>query len=174
MKYKGRTSAFILVLLTQCMYIVYYFSRDGYIDQIEFIGLPILLVLAWWGGTQYDKAKFLKEKNQHHWDKLDRNTKLFQAIYEKAPIGIALLDTTGRPVISNMKLQEMLGYSEQELSNMTFSDFSDSDDATVNMALLKDLIDGKIDSYQLEKRYYRRDGQLIWGNVTSTLFPSED
>lgn len=174
MKYKGRIAAFMLVLLIQCMDIAYYFSRDGYIDPIEVIGLPILLVLAWWGGKQYDKVKCLEEKDRYLRDELERNAKLFQAIYEKAPIGIALIDHNGRPVISNIKLQEMLGYSEKELYKMTFNEFSDSDDATTNMALLKDLIDGKIDSYQLEKRYYRKDGQLIWGNVTSTLFPSEN
>jgi diguanylate cyclase (GGDEF)-like protein/PAS domain S-box-containing protein len=171
MKYIGRFSAFILVSI---MFFAYYFSKSGNVNKIELIGYPLLLVLAWWGGKQYDKVKFLVEQNQIQIRELERSTNLFQSIYEKAPIGIALLNPNGSPVISNLKLQEMLGYSEKELSQMTFSDFSDSVDAEANMALLKDLIAGKIDSYQLEKRYYRKNGELIWGDVTSALFPSID
>ena len=174
MKYMGRITALFFILITQCIRIIYYFYRDGYMDQLEYIGFPFMLILAWLGGKQYDTMKFREEKDRHEKNELERSVKLFQSIYEKAPIGVALLDSTGRPVVSNLKLQEMLGYSEKELSNMTFSDFSDAEDATTNMALLDDLINGKIESYQLEKRYYRKDGELIWGDVTSALFSSTD
>jgi diguanylate cyclase (GGDEF)-like protein/PAS domain S-box-containing protein len=174
MKYIGRVTALFVILITQCIRIIYYFYRDGYMDQLEYIGFPFMLILAWLGGKQYDTMKFREEKDRHEKNELERSVKLFQSIYEKAPIGVALLDSTGRPIISNLKLQEMLGYSENELSSMTFSDFSDSEDATTNMALLDDLINGKIESYQLEKRYYRKDGELIWGDVTSALFSSTD
>ena len=40
------------------------------------------------------------------------------------------------------------------------------------MKLLNELLEGKIDHYVLEKRYFRKDGQLVWGEVTSSLFPS--
>ena len=65
MKYKGRITVFFLVLMTNCIYITYYFIRDGFIDTIEFIGLPIMLLLAWWSGKQYDKVKLFEEKDEH-------------------------------------------------------------------------------------------------------------
>jgi len=171
MKYKGRMIACILVLIANCFYITYHFFREGYIDTIELIALPIMLLIAWWGGKQYDTLKLFEGKVELKSKELQRNYKLFQAMFENAPIGIALIDKNGIPVISNKKLQEMLGYTESELSTMPFSNFSHSDDAALNMKLLNELLEGKIDHYRLEKRYFRKDGQVVWGNVTSSLFP---
>ena len=171
MKYKGRMTAFILVLIANCFYITYHFLRDGYIGTIELIGLPIMLLIAWWSGKQYDTLKLFEEKVELKSKELQRSYKLFQSMFENAPIGIALIDKNGIPVISNKKLQEMLGYTESELSTMPFSNFSHPDDAALNMKLLNELLEGKIDHYLLEKRYFRKDGQVVWGNVTSSLFP---
>ena len=63
MKYKGRIVTFFLVLGINSIYIAYYFLRDGFISGMEYIGLPILLALAWWFGLQYDRAKFFSEKD---------------------------------------------------------------------------------------------------------------
>ncbi|MGF6953402.1 diguanylate cyclase (GGDEF)-like protein/PAS domain S-box-containing protein [Neobacillus sp. B4I6] len=174
MKYKGSITAFILVLITNCLYITYYFSRDGYVDTIEFIGLPIMLTLAWWCGKQFDKVKLFMEKDRNQSKELQRINEQFQVIYEKSPIGITLMDKNSRPVMANPKLQDMLGYSEKELQNITFGDISHPDDTTIIMGLLNELLEGKIDHYQLEKRYYRKDGQLVWGKVTSSLFPGKN
>lgn len=171
MKYIGSLTACILVLLANILYIIYYFLRDGFIDSIEFIGLPILLIIAWWVGKQYDKARILEKKSELERQEFERRNRLFQTIFETAPIGIALLDKSGKPVISNPKLQEFLGYTSIELSSMKLSQFSQQDDAELNMKLLNELLEGKIDHYHLEKRYYRKDGQLVWGQVTSSLFP---
>ena len=54
---------------------------------------------------------------------------------------------------------------------MPFSKFSHPHDATLNMKLLNELLEGTIDHYLLEKRYFRKDGKVVWGNVTSSLFP---
>lgn len=171
MKYKGRMTAAILVLIANCFYITYYFLRDGYIGTIELIGLPIMLLIAWWSGKQYDTVKLFEEKVELKSKELQRSYQLFQAMFANAPIGIALIDKNGIPVISNKKLQEMLGYTEIELSTMPFSTFSHPDDAKLNMKLLNELLEGKTDHYTLEKRYFRKDGQVVWGNVTSSLFP---
>ncbi|MBV7504502.1 GGDEF domain-containing protein [Bacillus sp. sid0103] len=63
MKIKGRLSAFSIVLMINLLYMLYYYSRDSYISWIEYLGLPILLTLAWWFGKQYDIAKFYSEKD---------------------------------------------------------------------------------------------------------------
>ena len=88
MKYIGRFSAFILVSI---MFFAYYCSKSGNVDKFELIGYLLLLVLACWGGKQYDKVKFLEEQNQIQIRELERSTNLFQSIYAKAAIGIALL-----------------------------------------------------------------------------------
>ncbi|WP_097073989.1 GGDEF domain-containing protein [Ureibacillus xyleni] len=172
MKFKGRITTITLVLITNCLYISYYFIRDGYIEVFEFFGLPIVLILAWWYGKQYDKLKHLEEKEQLKSKELQNSNKLFKALFDNAPIGIALIDKDGRPLLANNKLQHMLGYTEDELCAKTFNDFSHPDDSVENMNLLKDLLDGKIDHYVLEKRYFHKNGQVIWGSVTSALYPN--
>lgn len=174
MKYKGRLTAFILVLISNLVYIAYYSLNDGSISIIEIIGLPIMLVMAWLCGKQYDRVKFFVKKIELESKELARRNELFQTIFETAPIGIALIDKNGKPVISNHKLQEMLGYTDIEFSRMTFGDFSHPDDTVINMKLLNELLEGQIDHYVLEKRYFRKDGQLVWGNVTSSLFPNQN
>lgn len=63
MKYKGRIVTFLLVLGINSIYMVYYYIRDSFISRMEYIGLPILLLFAWWFGKQYDSAKFFSEKD---------------------------------------------------------------------------------------------------------------
>jgi len=93
----------------------------------------------------------------------------FRAIFEGAAIGIALVDMEGRPVVSNPALQEMLGYSGEELRNMVFTEFTHPDDAMADWELFKELIEGKRDYYQMDKRYYSKDGRLVWGRLTVSL-----
>lgn len=171
MKYTGRITAFILVLLINAMYIIYYFSKYGFVYIIEFIGLPIVLALAWYFGKQYDQAKFFAEKYKDQRNQLEKSNKKFQAIFEKAAIGIAIIDKNGNVILANPKLQGMLGYTEEELCSMNFGDFSHPDDTVVNLDLTRELSEGKIDQYTLEKRYFHKDGQIVWGKVTSSLFP---
>ncbi|WP_052124116.1 GGDEF domain-containing protein [Ureibacillus manganicus] len=172
MKYNGRLITITVALVIGILFISYHVKKDdGDFILMEFFGFPIMLLIAWWGGFQFDKLKYLQEQVRIKKQELHKNTQVFKAIFEFVPIGIALIDNNSRPIISNKKLQEMLGYTEAELSTMTFKDFSYLDDAQTNMKLLNELVAGKIDHYVLEKRYIRKNGDILWGNVTTTLFP---
>lgn len=63
MNYRGRVTTLLFVLGINMIYMGYYFLRDGFLAWIEVIGLPILLLLAWWFGEQYDRAKYYSEKD---------------------------------------------------------------------------------------------------------------
>jgi diguanylate cyclase (GGDEF)-like protein len=63
MKFKGRVITFLFVLCINTMYMFFYYLRDGYVSIMEFIGLPIMLAMAWIFGKQYDKAKFFSEND---------------------------------------------------------------------------------------------------------------
>ncbi|MDQ5853819.1 MAG: PAS domain S-box protein [Chloroflexota bacterium] len=93
----------------------------------------------------------------------------FRAIFDAAGIGIALDNLDGRPVESNAALQQMLGYTGHELHNTHFTAYTHPDDVAADSALFAELVAGKRDSYQLEKRYIRKDGQVIWGHITVSL-----
>jgi PAS domain S-box-containing protein len=90
----------------------------------------------------------------------------WQAIFNNAGLGIALVGNNGHPLNSNPALQRMLGYTEPELRRMSIAEFTHPDDAPRDWALVKDLFEGKVDNYQIEKRYLRKDGVVRWGHLT--------
>ena len=93
----------------------------------------------------------------------------FRTIFEVTTIGIALLNKDGRVVEGNPALQQMLGYSLAELVNQMFTVFILPEDASRCKALFRELVQGKQDSYQVEKKYVRKDGQTAWGRLNVSL-----
>jgi PAS domain S-box-containing protein len=93
----------------------------------------------------------------------------FRTIFERGAMGISLLDLEGRVLTSNPALQEMLGYSEEELYGMVFTQFTHPADRGMDMNLFHELAAGKRSHYRLEKRYLRKDGRVVWGHLTVSL-----
>jgi PAS domain S-box-containing protein len=90
----------------------------------------------------------------------------FRAIFEGAALGIALSDPTGVLLTTNPALQKMLGYSEQELRHRAITH---PDDVAADSHLYQALLAGSLPSYQMEKRYFHKDGHLVWGRLTVSL-----
>lgn len=95
--------------------------------------------------------------------------RLFYDAFRASPIGIALESLEGQPLFVNPALCAMLGFSEEEMQNKHCVDFSPPDDAEKDWALFERLRSGEIGSYQLEKRYFRKDGSLMWGRLSVTI-----
>jgi PAS domain S-box-containing protein len=93
----------------------------------------------------------------------------FRTIFEDSATGIALLDFEGRIIASNPALQRTLGYSARELLAKTFDELTHPEDVATGHALYEDLLAGKRGYYNLEKRYVRRDGSVIWVRPTVSL-----
>jgi len=93
----------------------------------------------------------------------------FRTIFNQAAIGIALVDFSGRPQQCNPALEKLLGYSEAELCQMTFPEFTHPDDLQADLDLYTRLVAGEQDHYQLEKRYIRKDGKIVWTRLTISL-----
>ncbi len=97
---------------------------------------------------------------------------LFLSAFKASPIGIALEDLEGRPLFVNPALCSMLGFSEEEMRSKHCVEFSPPEDAQKDWALFEQLRAGSIDHYQLEKRFFRRDGSLIRGRLSISLLGS--
>ena len=78
----------------------------------------------------------------------------------------------GQPLFVNPAFCSFLGFSEEELRNKHCVDFSPPEDAQKDWALFQQLKAGSIDHYQLEKRYFRKDGSLVWGRLSISLLKS--
>ncbi|HKW64067.1 MAG TPA: PAS domain S-box protein [Candidatus Acidoferrum sp.] len=100
---------------------------------------------------------------------LTPDTQVFRDVFNASPIGIAVENLEGRPLFVNRAFCEMLGFSEEEVSGKHCVDFSPPEDAEKDWAFFQQLRAGSIDHYQLEKRYFRRDGSLVWGNLSISL-----
>src|SRR5712671_622943 len=83
----------------------------------------------------------------------------FRGAFEGAAIGFALVEIDGRVRSVNRSLSEMLGFTESELRHRTFAQLSHPDDVPLTHSPSKRLLAGEIESFQLEKRYIRKDGQ---------------
>ncbi len=93
----------------------------------------------------------------------------FRQAFETAGIGIALVGIDGRWLRVNRTLAEALGYTESELLMRTFQDITHKDDLEADLEHVGELLDDKRRSYQMEKRYYRRDGQIVWMRLSASL-----
>jgi PAS domain S-box-containing protein len=90
----------------------------------------------------------------------------FRAAFENAAVGVVLVDPNGSLLRVNDTFASMLGYSAKELETKTFQDITHLDDLAANLSLLKKTLTGEANSYCIEKRYVRKDGRLIWANLT--------
>ncbi len=90
----------------------------------------------------------------------------FRTIFEKSPLGIALLDENCRIVETNTALQELLGNSQEELRHQEFGEFIMTGGASNCQELFKGLVDGVRQACQIEGHYRRKDGRLSWGRLS--------
>lgn len=95
--------------------------------------------------------------------------KRFRTILENAPIGMAVLTLEGRFLLVNRSLCDIVGYEKEELEKLTFQEITHPDDLEFNLANVQRLQDGGINSYFMEKRYVRKDKQIVWTQLTSSV-----
>ena len=96
---------------------------------------------------------------------LNASKELLKRSIERAPIGMMIMDAEGRLWESNSALKRMLGYDEKGAC----SDFTLPEDAQKDAELYGELMRGERKSFQLEKRYVRKDGSVMWGRLSAFL-----
>lgn len=99
----------------------------------------------------------------------------FRGTFENAAVGMAQVTLDGRWLRVNERFCEITGYSTEELlAGMTFQDITYPDDLEEDLAQLDRMVRGEIHSYQMEKRYFHKDGRLVWINLTAALERDEE
>jgi diguanylate cyclase (GGDEF)-like protein/PAS domain S-box-containing protein len=97
----------------------------------------------------------------------------FRRSFADAAIGMALVGTDGRWLRVNRSLCEIVGYPEEELVGKTFQDITHPDDLEIGLVELRRLLAGEIRTNRIEKRYLRKDGQVVWVLLTISLVRDE-
>jgi two-component system, cell cycle sensor histidine kinase and response regulator CckA len=97
-----------------------------------------------------------------------------RVLLESVAIGIGVETPDGRTIEANRGLARMLGYTPEEILNMRFTEYTHPDYAGLDAELFKEMVEGKRRSYQLEKRYIRKDGEIVWGRLTRSVVLDEE
>jgi len=93
----------------------------------------------------------------------------FRGTFENAAVGIVHRDATGRFLRVNEKFCAIVGYSREELLQKTIRDVTHPDDLAVSIDAFTALWQGESPTFGLEKRYLRKDGSLVWGELFASL-----
>jgi PAS domain S-box-containing protein len=93
----------------------------------------------------------------------------FSSAFEYAAIGMALVALDGHFLRVNRSYCEMLGYSEAELLNLDFQSITHPEDLQADVTQAGQLLRGEIKSYQMEKRYLRKSGEVLWVLLSGSI-----
>ncbi|MDM8564670.1 PAS domain S-box protein [Candidatus Halobeggiatoa sp. HSG11] len=107
-------------------------------------------------------------------EKLQHSETRFRKMFEEGPIGMVITDSKMNFTRANTAFCQMIDYTEAELLKMNIKDISYADDMPANKQLIQKALDGEILFYQMEKRYIRKDGQIIYGNLAVSFLRNNE
>jgi two-component system CheB/CheR fusion protein len=93
----------------------------------------------------------------------------YEQTFKTAQIGIAHVGLEGSCIDVNDYLCKMVGYTKDELLKITFQDITHADDLYKDLAYVNKLLENKLDSYHMQKRYITKGGDIIWVNLSVVL-----
>ncbi len=139
--------------------------RDGGVVEAE----VTLQALSWSGRPAGLLAALDVTHRGSHTSFPQRRYDDFSATFEQAPVGFGHAALDGRWLRVNQRFCELVGYSRQVLLTRTFQEITYPPDLEPDLVLLRQLVSGDLATYELEKRYVRQDGTLLWVHDTVSL-----
>ncbi|HEU4340232.1 MAG TPA: PAS domain S-box protein, partial [Candidatus Binatia bacterium] len=169
LRVQGRVAGALSMFASQ------YSGRKYTIADVEFaeeVGRRASIALdnAW---LYREVQKELTERKQAE-EALRESEERFRSTFEHAPIGMAHVGLDGRWLRVNDTLCEITGYSREELLAKTFADITHPDDLEKSWDHVQSLLAGRLPTYSMEKRYVRKDGSLVWAEITVSLRRAAD
>ena len=117
-----------------------------------------------WFGTNTD----IDEQKQAE-DALRKGEQRWRAVFDNSSVGITLANRDGHFLASNAAFENMTGYDSHELQQLTYRDLIYKDDLPQHEILYPELWDHKRNRLEVEKRFYRKNGDLIWVRANGSL-----
>jgi PAS domain S-box-containing protein len=103
-----------------------------------------------------------------------RSEERWRSVFENSAVGVALTDLNGQFIATNSVFQNMLGYTEDELQQLTFLDITHEKNVEENRTLIGELLDGKRQQFQIEKQYRHKDGHPVWVRNNVSVVPGTE
>lgn len=99
------------------------------------------------------------------------NLALLQKMFHDSPFGICIIDDHGKYLDTNPSFASLLGYeSPEELISKEFKDVTHPEDVDKDRELTKMIFTGEIDEFKVEKRFIKKDGEVIWAKLYATTY----
>src|SRR6266404_3457170 len=145
---------------------------DGEFRWFLFRGSPLRdrsgKVAKWYGtNTDLEERKLAEEA-------LRKSEERWRSVFENSAIGVAVTDLHARYLATNNVYQTIVGYTEEELRALDFLSLTHEDYREANWALITELVEGKRRQFQIEKKYRRKDGSLVWVSNNVSLVPGTE
>src|SRR5262249_36420632 len=100
---------------------------------------------------------------------LQESEERFRRTFENAAVGMILTDLEGRFLEYNARFCEFLGYTREELAGRRFVEFMVPEEVAADLERHQRVVRGEIASFTRDKRYIRKDGAIVWGNITVSV-----
>ena len=104
-------------------------------------------------------------ERKHAEQELRESEERFRTLFESAPIGITINNAEGRFLQVNRAFADLLGYRAEELRAMNFKELTLPEDLAESKTVFGELVTGKRSHFELEKRYRKKDGGILWANT---------
>ncbi len=106
--------------------------------------------------------------------KLEESERSYRWIFEQAPIGIVNTSMDGRFIRANQTFCKMIGYSIEELLALNFLDITPPEDQNISSTGASKMIDGTSQKFETRKRYQKKDGNIIWGDLSASMMRDQE
>lgn len=107
-------------------------------------------------------------------ESLRQSEERFRSVFEQGQIGVTLMGMDRRMFMVNATMCRMLGYSAEELTRMTPLEITYPDDKELSVDLMEHLFHRDFPVGKIEKRYVRKNGEIMWGTLTASVIRDQE
>lgn len=148
-------------------------SPESREQPFDFTDIELIELMAGRIGQILEQHQLDREKRLAL-SQLRENTVLFESAFEYAAIGMALLSPEGRWLRVNRAVTTIFGYTEDELLAIDFQSLTHPDDLDADLGCLHEMLEGKRNTYRMEKRYFHKNGHEIRALLSVSMIRGEN
>ena len=152
-------------------------SRANAFDRIHLSALRLMagmLATALTHAAEFEIKKTLLAERTAALTCLRESEERFRSAFDHAAIGMAMVGLDGRWLEVNQSVCRIVGYTEAELLATDFQSITHPDDLETDLAYIWELVGGTIRDYQMVKRYFHKQGHVVWVLLSVSLVKSAD
>lgn len=167
--YRGANFPFAFAIISSILTILGFFiSIDEGVGYDKVITNRILAIVAIW------VTAIVINIQRKTYERVKDGEENFALAFNSSAIGIALVSPQGKWLKVNDAISEIVGYSKEELLKIDFQTITYKDDLDLDLRYVKQMLDGTIKTYRMEKRYYHKQGHVVWILLSVALVRNKD